>query len=106
MPKVALPFQSVFVTLARFLVIGPSSPSVPSSYPEVLPPAEAAVALGFLALGLLTDTREEGREVFFAFSAAVVVPLLSFPEFSAFMLVAFGWEGAWLLKEVWFIWLG
>jgi len=103
MPKVALPFQSVFVTLARFLVVGPSSPSVPSSYPEVLPPAEAAVALGFLALGLLTDTREEGREVFLAFSAAVVVPLLSFPEFSAFMFMVFWFKDAWLLNDAGFV---
>lgn len=100
-PKVVLLFQSVLVTFARFLLAGPSSPSVPSSYPDVLPPT--AAAFGFLALGLFTDTLEDGREVFLAFSVAVVVPLLSFPEFSAFTftfeLLTFWGTGTWV-KEV------
>jgi len=79
-----LTFLSAFVTLARFLGAGPSSPSVPSSYPDVFPPA-AAEAFGFRALGLLTEALDEGRELAFGFPPAVILPLSSVPIFPAFI---------------------
>ena len=77
-------FQSALVVLALFLGGGPSSPSVPSSYPEVFPPKAAAV-LGFRpALGLLTEVLEDGRDAdFFTLPPAVRLLWLSFPDISA-----------------------
>jgi len=77
-------FLSPFVTLALFLGAGPSSPSVPSSYPDVFPPA-AAVALGFRALGLFTEALEEGRDEALGFPPAVAVPLSALPLFPVFI---------------------
>ena len=82
-PNDDLLFQSVLVIFARFLGAGPSSPSVPSSYPEVFPPTAAVLGWrGFL--GLLMDALDDGRDVFFAFPPFNVLPRVSFPEFSAF----------------------
>jgi hypothetical protein len=76
--KGELMFLSAFVTFALLLGAGPSSPSVPSSYPEVFPPA-AVAAFGLRALGLLTEALEEGRDEALGFPPAVVLPLSSLP---------------------------
>jgi len=73
---------SAFVILARFRGAGPSSPSVPSSYPEVFPPFCAA-AFGLRALGLLTEALEEGRDTGFTFPA---VDVLTVFELSALIV--------------------
>src|SRR5882762_5616922 len=79
-----LKFLSAFVTFALFLGAGPSSPSVPSSYPEVFPPV-AAVALGLRALGLLTEALEEGRDEALGFPPVAPLPLSSLPIFPTFI---------------------
>lgn len=78
-PKEDLLFQSVLVIFALFLETGPSSPSVPSSYPEVFPPVVTGFVERPLPLGLLTEALEEGREVL-----ALLFPETSWPSFSEF----------------------
>lgn len=64
-PKELFWLHSVaFVVFARFFGAGPSSPSVPSSYPDVFPPAAGVVAaLDFL--GRLVAARDAGRDAVF-----------------------------------------
>jgi hypothetical protein len=91
-PNEDLLFQSVFVILALFLDIGPSSPSVPSSYPDVFPPVVAGFIERPLPRGRLTEALEDGRDVF-------ALPLfpegsrLSFSELTAFE-VSLNWSTA------------
>jgi hypothetical protein len=63
-PNEDLLFQSALVIFALFLGATPSSPSVPSSYPDVFPLAAAVFCWRPFGLDLLTEALEDGRDVF------------------------------------------